>query len=91
MSDDPWAIANWKVSIGLVFLVGITLGRQILFLEVERWGPIAFALVMLVWLIALLLIQQLQLLLFLSLPFQQKLPHLIQVVFKMFIYLSLIH
>ena len=52
--DDPWAIANWKVSIGLVFLVGITLGRQILFLEVERWGPIAFALVMLVWLIALL-------------------------------------
>lgn len=51
---DPWAIANWRVSLSLAFLISVTLLRQALLYQGERWGPIAFFAVTLVWLIAVM-------------------------------------
>ena len=52
--SDPWATANRRMALALVFLLAITLGRQLLLPDSVRWGTAAMFSVLGIWTISLL-------------------------------------
>ena len=52
--SDPWATANRRMALSLVFLLAITLGRQLFLPDSARWGTVAMLGVLVIWTICLL-------------------------------------